>query len=131
MNRLQYLLIKLAEEASEVSQIALKTSQFGLEEKHPEMDETNKERIHKELNDLLGIVKMLNLQFEFSFTPSEVEINQKMAKVNHYYRYSKECGAIHEDDESKIFSAPTPSPSVESSTLNNFGGSHESTTPNG
>ena len=52
MNRLQYLLTKLAEEANEVGQIALKTQQFGVDEGMPGQPFTNAERTHQELNDL-------------------------------------------------------------------------------
>jgi NTP pyrophosphatase (non-canonical NTP hydrolase) len=94
MNQLQYLLVKLAEEASEVSQIALKTSQFGMDEVYPKQEQTNKERIHQELNDLLGIVQMLNDSFAFEFLPSESAINKKTQKVSHYLEYSKQLGMV-------------------------------------
>ena len=42
----QFLLLKLAEEASEISQIALKTAQFGMFETIPGGSENNAERIH-------------------------------------------------------------------------------------
>jgi len=96
MNRLQYLLIKLAEEASEVSQIALKTSQFGTDETCPGLLENNKQRVHSELNDLLGIVEMLNEEFDFKFNFSWTKAELKKLKVNKYYEYSKELGMIHE-----------------------------------
>ena len=96
MNRLQYLLIKLAEEASEVSQIALKTSQFGMEETCPGLLENNKQRIHSELNDLWGIVTMLNNEFNFEFKLDPVKVDLKQLKVNKYYEYSKEQGMINE-----------------------------------
>ena len=56
MNREQYLLGKLAEEGSEVAQMALKTQQFGLDEVY--VDESNRQRLHGELNDLLTIVHL-------------------------------------------------------------------------
>lgn len=96
MNRLQYLLIKLAEEASEVSQIALKTSQFGTDETCPGLLENNKQRVHSELNDLLGIVVMLNSEFDFGFDFDPVKADLKQLNVNKYYEYSKELGMIHE-----------------------------------
>ena len=92
MNRLQYLLMKLAEECSEVSQISLKTMQFGMDEKHPEMTQTNKERIHGELNDLNGIIMMLNCEFDFNYQVDKDAMYKKVDKVNHYYKYSQELG---------------------------------------
>lgn len=92
MNRQQYLLVKLAEEAAEVAQIALKTSQFGLEERFPNHPDNNATRCHAELNDVLGIVKMLNEEFGFNFEPSEEAQLAKRDKVNHYYAYSVQLG---------------------------------------
>lgn len=48
----QHLLGKLAEEGSEVAQIALKTQQFGLSEKCPGQPFDNAERTHQELDDI-------------------------------------------------------------------------------
>lgn len=101
MDRQQYLLTKLAEEASEVAQIALKTQQFGYDEKRPEQPFTNRERIHQELVDLITIVLMLNEETElgFNFDSEEEEggVSQselKRAKVNKYYEYSRKLGEV-------------------------------------
>lgn len=99
MNRLQYLLNKLAEEASEVSQIALKTAQFGLEKCKPGQDLTNAQRTHGELNDLLAIVDLLNREFGFGFVPSEISQMQKQAKVKQFYEYSISCGMVEKPHE--------------------------------
>lgn len=52
MNHLQHYLTKLAEEGSEVAQIALKTQQFGADEVMPGQPLNNFERCHLELDDL-------------------------------------------------------------------------------
>ena len=97
LNRQQYLLTKLAEEASEIAQIALKTQQFGMDEICPQPPETNKQRIHKELNDLLGVVEMLNQECCFDYQPDDGEIAAKINKVNKYYGYSINCGQVEEE----------------------------------
>lgn len=94
MDRLQYLLTKLAEEGAEVAQIALKTQQFGLDERCASMQESNKERCWKELDDLNGIIQMLNDEFDFGYTPSQIAINNKVAKVNKYAAYSEQLGML-------------------------------------
>ncbi len=100
LSRYQYLLTKLAEEASEVAQIALKTQQFGADSCDPRDQVTNTERIHAELIDLLTIVEMLNEEFSFNFaTDSEETWYCKLAKkekVNKYYRYSQDCGMVED-----------------------------------
>lgn len=97
LNREQYLLTKLAEEASEVAQIALKTQQFGMDEICPQLPETNKQRIHKELNDLFGIIEMLNSEYNFGYTPDDNEIAAKINKVNKYYGYSIQCRQVEDN----------------------------------
>jgi hypothetical protein len=94
LNRLQYLLCKLAEESSEIAQIALKTQQFGLEERYPKDPKNNKERIHSELNDLNAIIELLNEEFSFGYKYDPYYIIEKEKKLNHYFEYSKQLGMI-------------------------------------
>lgn len=100
LTRYQYLLTKLAEEASEVAQIALKTQQFGANEVYPNQEYTNTERIHQELIDLLAIVGMLNEEFNFNFTLNTEEQFQSMItkqeKVDKYFRYAQDCGMVED-----------------------------------
>ncbi len=96
LNREQYLITKLAEEASEIAQIALKAQQFGMDEICPKLPESNKQRIHKELNDLLGVVEMLNTEYNFDYRPNDIEIAAKINKVNKYYGYSIDCGQVED-----------------------------------
>lgn len=94
MTHEQFLLNKLAEEASEIAQIALKTAQFGMLEKHPEMTGNNKERIHLELNDLLAVVDELNTWAQFGFKENyEAKIN-KIERLNKYLGYSIRLGKV-------------------------------------
>ena len=101
LTRYQYLLTKLAEEASEVAQIALKTQQFGADETCPGMNLTNTQRVHEELIDLLAIVGMLNKEFNFEFNLTIEDslldsIIAKQEKVNKYYRYSQDCNMVED-----------------------------------
>lgn len=100
MTLTQYLLVKIAEEAAEVAQIALKTAHFGLSERHPERLETNAERIYAELNDLNAMVLRLNdVAFgEFHYEPDHIAMSQKMAKVEHYLAYSRSLGLVRPED---------------------------------
>lgn len=98
MNRVQYLLTKLAEEASEIAQIALKSQQFGVHEICPDLLESNIERINKEFNDLLGVVCMINIELEYeALSPTDDFIENKIRKVEKYYQYSIECGQVIEE----------------------------------
>ncbi len=89
----QFLLIKLAEEAAEVSQIALKTAQFGETESCPGLGLTNVERIYQELNDLNAIIELLQ-DARFSYVPSASAIEAKKQKVEKYLKYSLSLGMV-------------------------------------
>jgi NTP pyrophosphatase (non-canonical NTP hydrolase) len=97
MSREQFLLLKLAEECAEVAQMCSKCMQFGLEETY--QIETNKERLHKELVDVLAVVSMLNTDSNFDFQPS-VEameaMEEKCAKIDKYYKYSVKLGKVED-----------------------------------
>lgn len=97
MNTEQFLLIKLAEEASEIAQIALKAAQFGSDEIMPGIVATNRDRIHLELNDLLGVVEELNDRVKFDFEPNPTLMSLKREKIRRYERYSRELGKVADD----------------------------------
>ncbi|MCU4606998.1 MULTISPECIES: hypothetical protein [Acinetobacter] len=94
MTHEQFLLMKLAEEASEIAQIALKTAQFGMTEKHPDLSLNNKERIHLELNDLLAVVDELNSWAHFGFKEDYAAKVNKIEKLNKYLGYSIRLGKV-------------------------------------
>lgn len=94
MTHEQFLLMKLAEEASEIAQIALKTAQFGMTEKHPDLSLNNKERIHLELNDLLAVVDELNTWSKFEFKENYAAKINKIEKLNTFLNYSIRLGKV-------------------------------------
>lgn len=104
MNLNQYYLIKLAEEAAEVAQIALKAAHFGLSEVQPGRAETNAERVYAELNDMLAMVHRLgevsNGEFWFDIgSPDHVAIATKLSKVEHFLAYSQSLGLVEESHD--------------------------------
>lgn len=95
MTRKQYLLLKLAEEAAEISQIALKAAQFGLDDVWEKVAPlTVRDRIHGELDDLCGIYTLLNAEAGLAYVPNEARINAKIEKVNRYYALSVRLGEV-------------------------------------
>lgn len=104
MNHLQYYLTKLAEEGSEVAQIALKTQQFGPAEMMPGQPFNNFKRCHQELDDMWAMVEELNEKFGFSYTPSRERIDAKKAKVRKYLGYSIHLGMV--DGETDVREHP-------------------------
>lgn len=95
MNKEQFLLTKLAEECNEVAQMALKTQQFGMDEVY--IDKSNKERLHDELTDLMAIIQMLNVEFNFNYYHNDsvqLKLEDKIKKVNKYLQYSVDLGKV-------------------------------------
>lgn len=69
MNAQQYILIKIAEEANEVAQRALKAAQFGVDQTEPGQTENNADRLETELLDLgfwVDIAQRNNVIAEFT-----------------------------------------------------------------
>lgn len=92
MNRLQLLLLKLNEECTEIAKVCSKAMQFGLLSIDPNTQKTNKELLHEELNDLNGVVKLLNDNYGFGYEPNECAMTNKAAKIERYREYSIELG---------------------------------------
>lgn len=95
MNRKQLLLIKLAEECSEVAQIIIKTALFGMDDIGPGLVITNRERIHAELNDVMAVVDLLNDEADLEYVKNEKAIENKKDKINFYAEYSKKRGMLN------------------------------------
>ena len=95
MTRTQLLLLKLAEEAAEVSQIALKAAQFGLDDVWDKVAPLSvRDRLHGELDDLLGVVMLLNLEANLGFESDPARVQAKAEKVNRYATLSAELGMV-------------------------------------
>ena len=98
MNHEQFLLIKLAEEAAELSQIALKTAQFGFDEQSPALDEDNKTRIIREWMDLETVMQELERLNHLNRFSVDFDLHQleKLSKLAKYKKYSQELGLVNE-----------------------------------
>lgn len=96
MNRITYLLSKVAEEAAEVAQMAAKTQQFGMDERYRQ-GPSNAERLRAELTDLLTVFGMLSVETGFDFGVAVRQMSaEKADKVDHYYRL-----ALKNDDTAR------------------------------
>jgi hypothetical protein len=94
MNRCEILLVQLAEECAEVQQQVCKALRFGLDEIRPQdSDETNSESITRELEDLEGIIHMLQEMKAIGYFKQE-NIDKKRVKVEKYLCYSICVGTL-------------------------------------
>lgn len=97
MNYREYLLSKLAEEASEIAQIAIKSQVFGFDSVDPrENGENNLEKLEKELLDLLAVVQLLFPDYNSTGCGTMTDfraidyIRMKQRKLDQYYNVHKE-----------------------------------------
>ena len=93
----EYLLSKIAEEASEIAQIAIKSQVFGFDSVDPrENGENNLQKLEKELLDLHSVITLLFPDYNQTGcgTMSDSEANQyiidKQNKLFKYYNVHKE-----------------------------------------
>lgn len=96
LDNTEYLLTKLSEECNEVGQMAAKTIQFGMEEVYNDgiNQKTNRERLIDELNDLFGVIQMLNDEAGLNFLPDPEAIRAKGDKIRKYRGYSVGLGKV-------------------------------------
>ena len=95
MNRVDHLLVCLAEECSETAQRATKMLRFGPEEIQPSQELDNTERVVLEFNDIMAIMEML--MDEGVIPPGFIRpvlILKKKNRVEKMLLRSKECGRL-------------------------------------
>lgn len=92
MNRYELLMAKLAEEAGEVVQSAIKCQQFGLDDIYDNV--SAREQLHSELNDLYAVVNLLNAEMGLDFIPDKSWTELKKNKIDKWAEY-----AAHVDTE--------------------------------
>lgn len=110
MNKLEYTVNLVGEEASEVAQACNKILRFGLVDVDPRNGRTNLVNLFKELNDLEGVLRLMKEELEDRGIsapqyPDEVEVQKKIQKVLHYAQRSITSGALTADE--KDMAAPT------------------------
>ena len=90
MNKLNYGLIKLAEEASEVSKEAIKCLLFGIDNSHPYSSTLNIERLGEEIDDFMAVIAYLETEMQklgYTYSPNKEYIDFKIDKLNNYYTH--------------------------------------------
>lgn len=98
MNKQQYYLSKLAEEATELAQIALKCMQFGMDEVHPNTLEKNYEALIKEWNDVIACGMMVEGEDDrFESEPKAELLEMKFHKVENYRKISMGNGMSNDN----------------------------------
>ena len=89
MTEQRYLLIKLAEEATEISQAVIETLDFGLSQFHDAESVQKTVLLHNEINDLLAALNELNMRFEMDYKPNQETISNEKRLLNYYAKNSQ------------------------------------------
>jgi hypothetical protein len=104
MNRIEHLIVIVAEECAELAQRASKAQRFGMSEVEPGKTESNARRLFNELMDLRGAIELLALE------PDAAELLQllqcpvlmsqlidfKRTKIETFLEYSRQVGTLQE-----------------------------------
>ena len=95
MTNLDHLLVCLIEECSEIIKDASKALRFGLQDFNPNdlEQKTNLSRIRTELNDLYGVIELLN-EHHLELDIDRELIDNKKEKVKEYMKYAEERGRL-------------------------------------
>lgn len=99
MDKTDYLLVCLIEEAAEVQKCATKALRFGLDNHHPNSFETNREQLSKECGELCAVVAMLDDNDTLKILIESDAYNDKPAKISKYMQVSKDCGKLEKDEK--------------------------------
>ncbi len=91
----EHLLTCLMEEAAEVQQAAAKAIRFGLDDRYPGSDRTNRQDLAHELTDLLAVVDLCR-QHGISLPEigNQGDIADKQDRVNKMMDYAKDQGTL-------------------------------------
>lgn len=97
MNRADYLLSHLAQECNEVAIRCTKAQMFGLDEIQPGQELTNRERIMREMADVLALCEIMRdegILFDIEHETCDPLVTEKKAKAVHFSGYSRELGRL-------------------------------------
>ena len=90
MNITQWMMCKIAEEAAEVGQRAMKSQQFGCEEVQPDQPKNNEMRLQEEIWDLIVTAR----EAGFDPVPPEDYSLKRVAKMNKFLQLSISEGQV-------------------------------------
>lgn len=100
MNRIEYLLTCLIEEAAEIQKAATKAQRFGLGDSPPDVvrPTTNQDDLVAEIADLIGVVTLMEQELGISIVPDpdDLRVQAKIIKVRRFMDYSRTRGTLTE-----------------------------------
>ena len=97
MNKQQYFLMLLMEEASEVAQAASKCVRFTPE--HAYYDKSNIERLDVELTDFFTVLELVEASTGYKFC--RLASTDKLARITEYVNISQHMGVLNGSDRTE------------------------------
>lgn len=94
MNRTEYLLVQLMEEAAEVQQAASKALRFGLDDIYDGI--SNRDRLGKEMTDFNAVAQILWTKKILPDHGGPEAVREKIAKVNKWCDHARANGTLKE-----------------------------------
>ena len=95
MNKIEHLLTCLVEECTEIGQATTKAQRFGLDDVNPGTHNTNRSDIVKEVNDLIGVLELLQeCGVELPGLYDREAINAKKERLLIWMSRSEQLGLI-------------------------------------
>lgn len=100
MNRIEYLVDCLMEEAAEVIVEASKCQRFTLDQKYLESNATNRKRLELEVKDMIIVARILQDEGIIdAYLPTQQEFDRKREKlIEKFMQLSRDYGALQDDD---------------------------------
>lgn len=96
MNKTEYLLTCISEEAGEVAQIIGKSQRFGLYSFKRDTNTMNIEELRKEVHDVIATWQMLCEHLGSDSSISGTLIDIKKARVEHFMESSRKHGHLQD-----------------------------------
>lgn len=93
MNELQFALVKLAEEATELAKEALKAAEYGPDTYSKKYDSTAIAMMQDEYNDVLGCIEKVN-SFGYNLHPDQVLISNRVKKIQKNMEAARSAGQL-------------------------------------
>lgn len=97
MTTKELLLIQLAEECGEITQVVSKIFRFGMDENRDGQTLSNKQRLVQEIVDLHVIIDLLESLYVFDMRNTDDHYFQKLKKVKKYLELSRERGLLNDN----------------------------------
>jgi len=103
MNITEHLIAIVMEECAEIAQAASKMLRFGLDDGYPGSDRTNRDDLVREVNDLLGVLELLEeYGIKLPGIGDQRMIVDKKNRIKEYLNYSQEQGRLTKAEDSDL-----------------------------